>query len=129
MEIPEILRKFKIIAVVGCSRDPLKPSNNVPAFLKEEGFTIIPVNPSADVILDEKCYKSLLDIDREVEIVEVFRPSTEALEVTKQAVQIKAKVVWLQEGIVNDEAKAYAEQHGLGFVQDKCMMKEYAKIS
>jgi uncharacterized protein len=128
MDANEILKKFKVVAVVGCSRDPKKPAHYVPAYLKAHGYTIIPVNPYADVILDEKCYKSLLDINDDIDIVEVFRPGEEALEITKQALEKGAKVVWLQEGITNDEAKAYAEKHNIVFVENRCMMKEHQKM-
>ncbi|MCL4365377.1 MAG: CoA-binding protein [Candidatus Marsarchaeota archaeon] len=130
MEIPDILRRYKVIAVVGLSRDESKYSNKVSRFMQSVGYRIIPVNPEASVLLGEKVYKSLANVpaDANAGIVDVFRPGNEALGITKQAVGIGAKVVWLQEGIMNDDAKAYAEEHGLGFVQNRCIMKEYEKL-
>ncbi|MDE1861157.1 MAG: CoA-binding protein [Candidatus Micrarchaeota archaeon] len=128
MEIQEILEKFRVVAVVGCSRDPSKPAHYVPKYLLGKGYTIIPVNPSADAILGQKCYKSLGDIPQKVDVVDVFRPSSEALDITRQAVAIGAKVVWLQEGITSTDAGAYAMRNNVIFVQDKCMMKQRMKI-
>ncbi len=128
MEPQEILKSYNVIAVVGCSRDDTKYSNIVSRFLKDAGYRVIPVNPTAEEILGERCYDSLLSIEEPVEIVDVFRPSEEALDITKQAVTIGAKAVWLQEGIVNDEAQKYAQERGLEFVQDRCTMKEYQII-
>lgn len=129
MDTSEILETYKVIAVVGCSKDDQKYSNIVAKFMKDAGYVIIPVNPTADQILGERCYDSLLSIDEDVDIVDVFRPSSEALEITKQAITIGAKVVWLQEGITSEEARVYAEERGVEFVQDKCTMKEYLNIN
>jgi hypothetical protein len=127
LEIHEILKKYRIIAVVGLSRDGTKYSNVVSRFMQGEGYRIIPINPIADELLGEKVYRSLVEVPGRVEIVDVFRPSEGALEITKQAVANRARVVWLQEGIVNDDARKYAEDNGVGFVQDRCIMKEYIK--
>jgi len=123
-----ILKNYHVIAVVGCSREEGKPSHDVPAYLQSVGYRIIPVNPFADTILGEKAYKSLTDIKEQVDVVDVFRPAREALDIAKQAVEIKAKVLWLQEGIFNDEAGKYAVEHGLLFVQNRCMMKMHYKF-
>ena len=125
--ITEIL-KFHVIAVVGCSREQGKPSHDVPEYLQEAGYKIIPVNPFADCILGEKAYKKLSEIPVRVDVVDVFRPSAEALEITKEAYAIGAKAVWLQEGIFNDDAKKFAEEHNMLFVMNRCMMKEHYKI-
>ncbi|OJT93988.1 acetyl coenzyme A synthetase (ADP forming), alpha domain [Candidatus Micrarchaeum sp.] len=124
----EILSKYHVIAVVGCSRNEGKPSHDVPEYMQSAGYKIVPVNPSADTILGEKAYKSLLDIKFPVDVVDVFRPSPETPEIARQAVQIKAKVLWLQEGIFNDEAKKIAEDNGLLFIMNRCMMKEHYKL-
>ena len=124
----KILSKYHVIAVVGCSRNEGKPSHDVPEYLQSSGYKIIPVNPSADTILGEKAYKSLLDIKFPVDVVDVFRPSPETPEIARQAVQIKAKALWLQEGIFNDEAKKIAEDNGLLFIMNRCMMKEHYKL-
>ncbi len=132
METKEILLKFKNIAVVGFSKDPMKPSHKVPMFLKEHGYHVVPVNPTVDEIDGMKSYKSLDEVPDKVEVVEVFRPSKEAKEIVQQAIRRAkekgdVKVVWLQEGIVNDDAARMAEEEGLIFIQDKCMYKEYSK--
>ena len=123
----EIL-KFHIIAVVGCSRESGKPSHDVPEYLQEVGYKIIPVNPFADYILGEKVYKKLSDIPIKIDVVDVFRPSAEALEITEEAYAIGAKAVWLQEGIFNEDAQKFAEEHNMLFVMNRCMIKEHYKI-
>ena len=128
MNLKEILSKYNRIAVVGLSRDETKYSYLVSKFMQDEGYKIIPVNPFADEILGEKSYKSLDDVDSEFDLVAVFRPSEEALGVTKTAVARGAKVVWLQEGIMSSEAEKYAQSKGIEFVQNKCIMKEYLRI-
>ena len=133
-EIKEILTKYKIVAVVGLSRDLDKASHRVSAYLKNHGFHIIPVNPFADEILGEKSYKSLLDIPPEIqktiEIVDIFRPSEDVPPIVEQAVKLRAAngkpyVVWMQLGIVNEQAAEAAEKAGLTVVIDKCMMIEH----
>ena len=127
-KIRKILDEFRVIAVVGCSREEGKPSHDVPKYMKGAGYTIIPVNPFAEEILGERAYKSLQDIEQEIDIVNVFRPAKEALEIAKAAVEVKAKVLWLQEGIFSKEAKEYAEEHGLLFVENRCIMKSKVAI-
>ncbi|MCL4375216.1 CoA-binding protein [Candidatus Marsarchaeota archaeon] len=127
-KIRKILKEFKVIAVVGCSREQGKPSHDVPMYMKEAGYTIIPVNPFAEEILGEKAYKSLQDIKKKIDVVDVFRPAKEALEIAKAAVEVNAKVLWLQEGIFSKEAREYAEAHGLLFVENRCMMKSKVAI-
>ena len=127
-KIRKILNEFKVIAVVGCSREEGKPSHDVPKYMKEAGYTIIPVNPFAEEILGERSYKSLQDIEQGIDIVDVFRPAKEALEIAKAAVEVNAKVLWLQEGIFSKEAKEYAEEHGLLFVENRCIMKSKVAI-
>jgi predicted CoA-binding protein len=124
---------FKNIAVVGMSDNPEKPSNRVPAYLMKQGYKIIPINPTKDEIMGLKSYKSLLDVEDEIDIVDVFRRPEYAVEVVKEAIERKKKrgdikAIWLQEGIVNDEAKKLAEENGLLFIQDKCMFKEYLRL-
>ncbi len=128
MSIERVLGKNSTITVVGLSRDETKYSHIVAKFMQRVGYRIIPVNPTADVILGEKVYKSLLEIPENPGIVDVFRPSEEAFGIAKQAAEKGANAVWLQEGIINEEAKKYAEAKGIEFVQDKCIMKEYLRI-
>jgi uncharacterized protein len=129
LEIKEILSKFKTIAVVGLSPDPGKPSFEVAAYLQRAGFKIIPVNPACQEILGERCYPTLADIPQEVEIVDVFRRAEFLPEVVEQAIAKGAKVVWMQEGIINQAAAERAEQAGLTVVMDRCMLKEHHKAS
>jgi predicted CoA-binding protein len=136
-EIKEILTKYKTVAVVGLSREPGKDSHRVSAYLKNHGFHIIPVNPFADEIIGEKSYKSLLDIPPEIqktiEIVDIFRPSEDVPPIVEQAVKLRAAygkpyVVWMQLGIVNEQAAEAAEKAGLTVVMNKCMMIEHKRF-
>ncbi|HBA90187.1 MAG TPA: CoA-binding protein [Geobacter sp.] len=129
MEIKEILAKYRIIAVVGLSPDDGKPSHEVAAYLKRAGYRIIPVNPSCTEIFGEPCYPTLADIPGEVEIVDVFRRPEFLPEIVEQAIAKGAKVVWMQEGIVNPEAAARAEQAGLAVVMDRCILKEHVRLA
>ncbi len=123
-----ILKNFHTIAVVGCSREQGKPSHDVPEYLQNNRYKIIPVNPFADYILNERAYKSLLDIKENIDVVDVFRPANEAFDIAKQAVQIHAKALWLQEGIINDAAEKFAIENNILFVMNRCMMKEHVKL-
>jgi predicted CoA-binding protein len=136
-EIKEILTKYRTVAVIGLSREPGKDSYRVSAYLKKHGFRIIPVNPFADEVLGEKSYKSLLEIPREiqktVEVVDVFRPAKDVLPIVEQATKLKKMfgkpcVVWMQLGIVNEQAAEAARKAGLIVVMDKCMMVEYQHL-
>ncbi|MEM2193556.1 MAG: CoA-binding protein [Candidatus Methanomethylicia archaeon] len=126
-EILSILRNVKVIAVVGASNDPSKPAHYVPKFLKEKGYRIVPVNPFAEKVLDEKAYKSLMEIPFKVDVVVVFRPSKEVLPIAEQAIG-KAGVLWMQEGIYSREAAEKARSNGLKVVWNRCIMKEYVRL-
>ncbi len=127
METTErILRDFRTIAVVGLSRDPSKPAHAIPARMQRAGFRIIPVNPHVDSLLGEPSYRSLKDVPFSVEVVLVFRPSVEAAGIARDAVAIGAKALWLQQGLLSDEARAIAEAAGLLYVEDHCMGVERA---
>jgi len=128
MMIDEILKDSHVIAVVGLSANKERPSYGIAAYLKEHGYKIIPVNPKEDIILGERCYPSLTSIDEQVDIVDVFRRSEEAETVADEAIKIGAKVVWMQEGIVNERAAAKARDAGLEVIMDMCMMKEHRKM-
>ena len=123
-----ILRNFRVIAVVGCSRNEGKPSHDVPMYLQQHGYRIIPVNPNADTILGERAYATLAAIKERVDVVEVFRPAGEALGIAKEALAIGAKALWLQEGIISEEAQRYANEHGMLFIMDRCMMKMHYRL-
>ena len=136
-EIKEILTKYKTVAVVGLSREPEKDSYIVSAYLKEHGFRIIPVNPFADEVLGEKSYKSLLDIPTEIqitiEVIDIFRPAKDVPPIVDQAVKLKEIygkpiVVWMQLGIVNEQAAETAKRAGLTVVMNKCMMVEHERF-
>jgi hypothetical protein len=136
-DVTEILTRYKIVAVVGLSRDPSKDSYQVAEYLKKHGFHIVPINPFADEVLGEKSYKSLLDMPAEVqktlEIVDIFRPSAEVLPIIEQVVHLKKLygvpcVVWMQLGIINDQAAETAKKAGLTVVMDKCMMQQHRHL-
>jgi predicted CoA-binding protein len=127
-EIAEILRKSKVIAVVGLSPKPDRPSHSVSAYMKDQGYTIIPVNPGHPEILGEKAYKSLLEVPGPIDIVDIFREPAAVPEIVDQAIQVKAKVIWMQEGIVHNEAAEKARKAGLKVVMNKCIYKEHARL-
>lgn len=121
-----ILRDYRTIAVVGLSRDPSKAAHAIPARMQRAGFRIIPVNPLVSEVLGEKAYARLADVPFSVEVVLVFRPSADAPPIAKDAVAIGAKALWLQQGIVSDEARHIAEAAGLLYVEDRCIGVERA---
>jgi len=130
--IKEILTNYKNIATIGFSKDPTKPSHQVPKFLISKGYNVIPVNPTVDEVLGRKSYKSVLDVPDKVEVVEVFRPSSEVPKIVDEVLERAkqrgdVKVIWLQEGIRNDEAAEKARKAGLIVIQDRCMYREYMK--
>jgi len=129
-EIKEVFRSSKTVAVIGISPKEDRPSYGVASYLKSKGYRIIPVRPDGDEILGEKVYHSLTEIPREIEIdvVDIFRKSEDVPPVVEEAIHRRAKVVWMQEGIVNQEARAKAEKAGLKVVMDRCTKKEHQKL-
>jgi len=127
--IKEILNKYKSIAMIGVSNDPTKASTIVMKYMQKYGFKVFPVNPKAkgQRILGEEVYEKITDIKDTVDIVDVFRPSKEALDIAKDTVSIKAKVLWLQLGIRSEEAKKIVEKNKIEYVEDKCTKMEYQK--
>jgi hypothetical protein len=123
-----ILNNFKVIGVVGCSRVEGKPSHDIPKYMKDAGYKIIPINPNADTIFGEKSYPDLNSVPFKIDIVDVFRPADETLKIAEDAFKIGAKVVWLQEGIVNEDTENYCQKHELLFVMNRCIMKEYIRL-
>ncbi|HHW72334.1 MAG TPA: CoA-binding protein [Firmicutes bacterium] len=121
---------YKNIAVVGLSRDPSKAAHRVPRYLQSQGYKIYPVNPfGGSELLGEKVYGRVSEIEGQVDLVLVFRPSEEAAAVAEDALQRDdIKALWLQEGIVSSEVAAMAQERGLIFVQDKCAFKEHRKL-
>ena len=128
-EIKDILTKYKTIAMVGVSKDTKKTSTIVMKYMKNYGFKVFPVNPSAkgEKILGEEVYAKITDIKKNVDIVDVFRPSKEAYGIAKDAVKIGAKVLWLQLGIRDENAKKLVEENKMEYVENKCTKMEYQK--
>lgn len=122
----QILEDARVIAVVGASRDISKSAYAIPLQLQLFGFRIIPVNPFADRILGEKSYPTLASIPEKVDLVNVFRPSGDAPQVVRDAVAMGAPAVWLQQGIVSEEARGIAEEAGIDYVEDRCVAVERA---
>jgi len=129
-KIKEILSNYKTIAMVGVSKDEKKPSTIVMKYMQKYGFKVIPVNPRAkgEKILGEQVYGKLEDIKIPIEIVNVFRPSKEAINFARDAVKIDAKVLWLQLGIRCKEAKALVEDNQIQYIENRCTKMEYQKI-
>ena len=133
-EIESVLESYRTVAVVGLSRDPDKASYRVARYLQSVGYRIIPVNPFADEILGEKCYKSLLEVPDTIDIVDIFRPSEDVPAIVDEAITIKNRVgspnvIWMQLGIVNEEAAKRAREAGFTVVVDRCMMIEHRRLS
>ena len=124
----EILKKYHTIAVVGASPDPERYSNTVMRYLRRNGYRVIPVNPTIDKVLGLKSYPDLLSVPEKVEIVDVFRAPEKVMPTVDEAIAIGAKVLWFQEGVVNEEAAAKARQAGLVVVMDRCIAKSHAAL-
>ena len=129
-KIKEILSKYKTIAMVGVSKSDTKPSTIVMKYMQKYGFRVIPVNPSAkgEKILGEEVFEKLEDIKIPVDIVDVFRPSAEALNFAEKTVKIGAKVLWLQLGISSEEAKELVESKKIEYIENRCTKMEYQKL-
>ena len=128
-DIKEILSKYKKIAMIGVSNDPTKASTIVMKYMQKYGFKVYPVNPKAEgqKILGEDVCGKITDIKDKVDIVNVFRPSKEALDIAKNTVEIKAKVLWLQLGIKNEQAKKLVIRNKIEYIEDRCTKMEYQK--
>ena len=129
-EIKETLSKCKTVAVVGISPKEDRPSYMVASYLKSKGYRIIPVRPDGDTILGEKVYHNLMEIPNEIEIdvVDIFRRSEDVPPIVDEAIQRGVKVVWMQEGIINEEARAKAEDAGLKVLMNRCIKKEHQRL-
>jgi predicted CoA-binding protein len=126
--IRKILTESKTIAVVGLSPKPHRPSHQVASYLMAAGYTIIPVNPGQDEVLGQTCYPTLRDIPGPVDLVDIFRRQEEVLPIVTDAIAIGAKHIWMQEGIVNEEAAARAEAAGLGVIMDRCTKVDHMNL-
>lgn len=127
-ELRKILQDAHTIASVGFSKDEEKPAHYVPVYLREHGYEVIPVNPTAHEILGVESYPDLPSIGKPVDVVQIFRPSEEVPAIVQQAIQIGAKVVWMQEGIVNQDAARAAREAGLQVIMDRCMKVEHHRL-
>jgi uncharacterized protein len=126
-EIGTLLRTSKTIAVVGLSDSPLRPSYGVAAYMQSHGYRIIPVNPSIKGALGEKAVASLSEIREQVDIVDVFRRSEFVAEVVAEAIRLKLPAIWMQEGVIDEQAAEQARQAGMFVVMDKCILKEHRR--
>ena len=128
-EIKDILSKYKTIAMVGVSKDSTKPSTIVMKYMQKYGYKVIPVNPRAkgEKILDEEVFEKITDIKEPVDIVDVFRPSKEVFPIAEDTVKIGAKVLWLQLGIKDEDAKELVKKNNIEYIENKCTKMEYQK--
>lgn len=129
--IKKIFKTYKTFAMVGASTNKVRPSYFALRYLQEKGFRVVPVNPgqAGNTLLEETVYGSLKDIPFPIEVVDIFRNATAALEITKDAIDIGAKVIWMQLGVRNDEAAKLAEEAGLKVVMNRCPKIEYGRLS
>lgn len=123
----EILRRYHTIAVVGLTSDPTKPSNSVSAYMRAQGYRIIPVNPNETEVFGLRCYPDLASVPEPVEFVDVYRRPEYCADVAREAVAVGAKVLWLQLGIVSAEARRIAEEAGLTYIEDRCVLVEHRR--
>jgi predicted CoA-binding protein len=126
--LKQVLKQHRTIAVVGLSADWFRPSYFAAKYMQAHGYRIVPVNPKYPSILDETCYASLADIPFPVDIVDVFRKPADTPLIAQQAVDIGAKVLWLQLGVVNQDAEHIAAQAGLTVIMDRCVKIEHARL-
>ena len=127
-DVQRILKQTKTIAVVGLSDKPDRDSYQIASYLQQHGYRIIPVNPRVNEVLGEKAYPSLRDVPDPVDVVDIFRRSEDVPPIVEDAIAIGAKVVWMQAGIVNEEAAARAEAAGLGVIMDACMRSAHRTL-
>jgi predicted CoA-binding protein len=123
--ISDLLQRAQIIAVVGLSNSPLRPSHGVSAYMQAHGYRIVPVNPQIDEVLGEKSYPSLLDVQEPIDIVNIFRRPEFVEEVVDQAIQLKVPAIWMQEEVTHERAAEKARQAGIFVVMDRCILKEH----
>ena len=133
MDMQAIFDNYKTIAVYGMSTDLSKAAHTVPGYMLKQGYNVIPINPKADTIMKQKVYRSLEDIPEDIDILNIFRPEEEALGIVEEAVARKKKkgdikLIWLQLGLRNPEAKKLAEENGIEYIEDKCIYQEHKNI-
>jgi len=125
--IDQILSSTRTIAVVGLSSNPLRPSYDVSRYLQQQGYRIVPVNPNESEVLGEKAYPALRDVPEPVDLVNIFRRSEEAGHHVDEAIRIGARAVWMQDGVVDEEAAGRALDAGLQVVMDRCLLREHVR--
>ncbi len=128
-EIKQIIDEHKVIAVVGLSSNPMRPSHGVAQYMQRKGYKVVPVNPMETMVLGEKCYAKLSDIPVKIDLVNIFRRSEEAGKIVGEAIEIGAKSVWLQEGVIDEVAVKRAENADLIAVMDLCWLKEHYRFN
>ena len=119
---------LKKIAVIGMSRHSIKAAHFVPKYLSEQGFDITPINPTTNEILGKKCYPDISSVQHSIDVVDIFRPSEQVLSVIPDAIKKKPKVIWLQEGIHNEEAEKLALKEGIIVIFNRCMLAEHKRL-
>ncbi|MCX7569059.1 CoA-binding protein [Tumebacillus sp. DT12] len=127
-QLVDLLKNAKTIAVVGLSEDVTKPSYEVSKYIQSQGYEVVPVNPNADVVLGRKAHPSLTETEGPIDIVNVFRRSHEVAAIVEQAIQIKAKAIWTQLQIVDEEAAQRAQEAGLTVIMDRCLKIEHRRL-
>lgn len=127
--IEDLIQNSRTIAVVGLSDNPDRPSFGVASYLKDQGYRIIPVNPVRDMIIGEKSYPDLKSVPESIDIVDVFRKSDAVGPIIDEAIEVGARAVWLQEGVVNEAAAQKALDAGLKVVMNRCMLKEHSRLT
>ena len=125
--IERVLDECRTIAVVGLSSNPSRPSNSVSSYMRRHGYTVIPVNPNETEVFGERAYPSLAEVPVNIDLVDIFRRSEKAGAAVDQAIAINAKAVWLQEGVIDQEAAQRASEAGLLVVMDRCWLKEHVR--
>ena len=130
-QIADLLKRTRTIAVVGLSDNPMRASHGVAAYLQSHGYRIIPVNPTLQEVIGQRCYPSLLDIppEEQVDIVDIFRRSEQVPEIVDKAIRRQVPAVWMQEGVIHEEAANKARQAGMFVVMDRCILKEHKQWS
>jgi predicted CoA-binding protein len=125
----EILHSCQVVAVVGLSANPDRPSYRVASYLKENGYRIIPVNPAVKEVLGKPSFPDLSSIPEPVDVVDIFRRSEEVPAIVEETIKVGAKAVWMQEGVINEEAAVRAREAGLLVVMDRCMLREHQQLT
>ncbi len=124
--IRQILEHCRTIAVVGASSNPARASNHVAAYMKAQGYRVIPVNPNEQTVVGEQAYPSLTAVPGPIDLVDIFRKSEDVLPIVEEAITVGAQAVWMQEGVINEVAAQLAREAGLAVVMDRCWLKAHA---